>query len=84
MSAATTAAPLLAALGDYEFLAVGINCALTFRAADGGLLDILSKEEGVWRDGKWVRGRILNGDERYHHTFGHRVSMLRFKLLPAG
>ncbi len=75
---------LLAALGDYEFLAVGINCALTFRAADGGLLDILTKEEGVWRDGKWVRGRILNGDERYHHTFGRRVSMLRFKLLPAG
>ena len=64
-----------------EFLVLAINCTLRFRRRDGGLLDTLEKEEGRFVDGGWVRGRILNGDERYHNVVGSQVTLLRFRLL---
>lgn len=68
--------------GDYEFLVLAFNCAMDFKAKDAGLLDMLVKEEGCYKDGKWKRGRILNGDDRYRNVFGNEVSLLRFKLFP--
>ncbi len=64
-----------------EFVVLAINCDLRFRRSDGGLLDTLEKEEGRFADGRWVRGRILNGDERYHNVIGSQVTLLRFRLL---
>lgn len=64
-----------------EFLILAINCTFAFRRKDGGLLDTLEKEEGRFVDGKWVRGRILNGDERYHNVMGNQLTLLRFRLL---
>ena len=29
------------------------------------MVGVLNKEEGCYRDGKWVPGRTLNGDEGY-------------------
>lgn len=69
-------------LGDYEFLILGINCELSFCATNGQELDILTKEEGEYRNGAWHRGRILNGDERYHTTFGQTPEALRIHFNP--
>ena len=72
---------MVAELSDYEFLVAAINCTFDFQA-DGALLDILTKEDGRYENGVWVRDRILNGDERYHHVVGDQVVLYRFRLLP--
>lgn len=72
---------LVLELGSNEFLVLAINCTLQFRRKDGGLLDTLEKEEGRFADGKWVRGRILNGDERYRNAVGNQVKLFRFLFL---
>lgn len=69
-------------LGNYEYLISAINCTFDFQAEPGILLDTLTKEEGRYENGRWLRGRILNGDERYHHVIGNEVVLYRFKLLP--
>jgi len=71
-------------LGNYEFVVVACNCTLSFSPTDAcpGYLDILSKEEGVFENGVWKRGRILNGDEQYRHSFGAHAVCQKFKLYP--
>lgn len=71
---------LVIELGDYELLVLACGCAVEFEAPEhtGMKLDLLRKEEGRFEDGKWVRGRILNGDERYRNTFGKEAQLQRF------
>ena len=75
---------LVIELGDYEFVVLAAGCTLTWSAPEGSplSLDLLSKEEGHFENGKWVRGRILNGDEQYRNTFGRQAELVKFKMNP--
>ena len=42
-------------------------------------VDILSLEEGEFRDGKWVSGRRLNGDEAANMRYD-KPTLLKIKL----
>lgn len=46
-----------------EIFLIGYNCIPMLAAGDAEHMDILELEEGEFRDGKWIRGRRLNGDE---------------------
>ena len=46
-----------------EYYLLGYQCDLSLRAGDAKHLDILLMEEGQFTNGKWRRGRRLNGDE---------------------
>jgi len=50
--------------GDDEFIIAGNGFDLHFKSADENrpTAEVLIKEEGRFIDGKWVGGRILNGD----------------------
>jgi len=56
---------LVIATGPNEFVGAGSGFRVAFRAKTGGpkLVGIGSVDEGVYRDGKWIAGRRLNGDE---------------------
>ena len=46
-----------------EIYLIGYNCFIMLLAGDAKNLDILEFEEGTFKDGQWIRGRRLNGDE---------------------
>jgi hypothetical protein len=75
---------LVLELGDYEFVVLACNCSMSFTPADTcpDYLDLLSKEEGVFENSVWKRGRIMNGDEQYMNTFPQQATMYKFKLCP--
>ncbi len=56
---------LIIALGPDEFVGAGIGYRVSFKPLTPGpaLAGIGSVEEGTYRDGKWIPGRRLNGDE---------------------
>jgi len=58
---------LLIQLGDDEFLIVGQGVILTFAPDSPGKrnIGIESAWEGRYVDGRWVAGRLLNGDETH-------------------
>ena len=53
-------------LSEDEFLLAGAryNIRLLPKIGQNAQVGIESYQEGSWKDGKWQRGRILNGDER--------------------
>lgn len=74
---------LLLQLGPDEFLAVGKDLELTF-AAKGQPdqpIELARVEEGRYLDGRWVAGRVLNGDERLNILPSDSLGMVRIKLL---
>lgn len=56
---------ILMAIGKDEFLGIGQGFRVTFtpRPESGPRAGIASIDEGEFKDGKWVPGRRLNGDE---------------------
>lgn len=48
-----------------KFLLVGTNCSFTFMplASENCKVGVLEYEEGNFREGKWIKNRVLNGDE---------------------
>ncbi|MDH2331541.1 MULTISPECIES: DUF5597 domain-containing protein [Paenibacillus] len=50
---------------DNEFILVGIGCSFEFlpKRGDTSKVDYISIEEGTFVKDKWIRGRVLNGDE---------------------
>lgn len=57
---------LVAQLGTDEFLVTGIDASISFHLPGnlaGQRMQILSAEEGTYRDGKWEPVRLWNGDE---------------------
>lgn len=53
-------------MGDGKYLVAGRGVTVTFAPADGiGRSGIVRIDEGEFRDGKWIAGRLLNGDESH-------------------
>jgi hypothetical protein len=50
-------------------------------AAKDQPVELARVEEGQYVDGRWVAGRILNGDERLSVLPADRLGMVRIKLL---
>ena len=56
---------LIVAVGPNEFAGAGSGFRVSFRPVTQGppLVGVGSVDEGTYRDGKWIAGRRLNGDE---------------------
>ncbi len=75
---------LLAELGPDEFLLTGQRVRVNFEPAPGRKVNGLifaSVEEGEYRDGKWTRSRIWNGDQTdYGLNLTDEPRLLRVRL----
>ncbi|MCR5137675.1 MAG: DUF5597 domain-containing protein [Oscillospiraceae bacterium] len=65
-----------------RFLVIGLNCTPEFRVKPGTdrKMDILRMEEGRVADGRWIGGRIFNGDEKMNLRFGDMPTALLVEL----
>lgn len=56
---------LVIAVGPNEFVGAGSGFRVSFRpkTPGGALAGVGTVNEGIYRDGKWIPGRRLNGDE---------------------
>lgn len=56
---------IVMAVAPDEFVVAGGNLQVTFASDDNPheTVGLATVEEGEYRDGEWVRGRVLNGDE---------------------
>jgi hypothetical protein len=66
-----------------EFLLIGANGAPKFVVDSPGPANvaIVSKEEGRWENGKWIRVRRLNGDEVTNGLPNTRIGLMKINLL---
>ncbi|WP_255321329.1 DUF5597 domain-containing protein [Enterococcus casseliflavus] len=74
-------AGMIIEISEEEFIVLGINISLTLQSKmdmDKNI-GILSLEDGKFENKKWIRDRILNGDDRYDITIGNMPKLLRFK-----
>jgi len=77
---------LVISIGPDEFIFAGTNITVTFEADKGGdpLVGILSVDEGAFKNGQWIAGRRLNGDQthqgRHLRLVPGRFSIQRIKL----
>lgn len=74
-------AGMIIEISEEEFIVLGINISLTLQSKmdmDKNV-GILSLEDGKFENKKWIRDRILNGDDRYDITIGNMPKLLRFK-----
>ncbi|MDO4258343.1 MAG: DUF5597 domain-containing protein [Actinomycetaceae bacterium] len=55
---------VLVDLGEDEVLLIGQGLMVDIADLDGHVVEIDDAVEGRYVDGQWVRGRVLNGDER--------------------
>ncbi len=64
------------------FLICGMMSGIRFMPKDDEKcnVDLLRMEEGCIRDGKWVPGRVLNGDEKLGLKLGEHLSCLKVKV----
>ena len=64
------------------FLITAVSSTMSFRAKPGcrSQVDILRLEEGILSDGRWIRRRVLNGDEKMSLRFGDMPQMLLIKM----
>lgn len=72
---------LIIAAADDEYIVAGVGFSVEFLPRPGGPpnVDFLALDEGEYRDGQWVQGRRLNGDE-YALALGDRPAVRRAKL----
>lgn len=78
---------LVVALGGGAFLVAGRNMNVSFHATqtDDSPLEFLRCEEGIFDGGKWIPGRLLNGDETRHGLLarlGNPLGVLRLTVNP--
>lgn len=65
-----------------QFLLVGQGVSLDFTSAAGGVeVEVDSVEEGRFASGRWVPGRVLNGDERLFVLPADDLAAVRIRLL---
>ena len=68
----TVAGGIIINIGPDEFIVAGKGLDVLFTPADKRDLDMIAidyVDEGIYRDGKWIPGRRLNGDEIHASTF---------------
>ena len=78
-----TGRALIGQLGEDEFLILGFDTKFQIKPKYGsgyGTAEIILMEEGYYKDGKWVRTRIWNGDEVWHSTLTPEGVILKIKL----
>jgi hypothetical protein len=66
--------------GEDEFLIVGRGISMLF-AMPNTRVEIDSAIEGNFVAGRWMPGRVMNGDERYSLFPGDGLRIIRLKLL---
>ena len=69
-------------LAQNEFLIVGKDLSVSF-ATNGRDAELARVEEGHYQDGRWIGGRVLNGDERLRIVPADDLGMVRVTLLNA-
>jgi beta-galactosidase GanA len=80
---------LVIAIGSDEFVFAGTGMTVTFEADPGDqIVGILSAQEGKYKNGQWLPGRWLNGDQTHQGrhlrlaagTFGiQRIKLYRYR-----
>jgi beta-galactosidase GanA len=80
---------LVIAIGSDEFVFAGTGMTVTFEADTGDqIVGILSAQEGKYKNGQWLPGRWLNGDQTHQGrhlrlaagTFGiQRIKLYRYR-----
>lgn len=73
---------LLLAEGDDTFLLIGQGVTVDF-GAPGETVEVDQVEELRFENGRWTRGRLLNGDERLHVVPLDEIGAARITLLRA-
>lgn len=65
-----------------EFFLLGMRCAFEFmpKAGENVKAEFLRLEEGAFEEGRWKRGRILNGDEKMSVKCGDLIQCFYVKL----
>ena len=65
---------------DHSFWIFGCNTGVRLLPPRGTKksLTLLNMEEGHFENSKWIKGRVLNGDERYRKNLGAYPTVLRF------
>ena len=63
-----------------EFLVVGRGISIRFSVSDASI-EIDWAQEGRFDQGRWIRDRILNGDERFFLFPNDELRTVRLKLL---
>ena len=71
---------MLIAEADDQFLLVGQGIGLDF-SCGADVVEVDSVEEGRFESGRWVPGRVLNGDERLFLLPGDDIGVVRIRLL---
>jgi hypothetical protein len=74
---------MIIATGTDEFLLLGsgFSAGFSLPGAPPGSADIESIDEGSFKEGRWLPGRRLNGDERYSPIPVDGLAMVRIKLM---
>ncbi|MGI6254883.1 MAG: DUF5597 domain-containing protein [Acutalibacter sp.] len=72
---------LLIQLGEHEFLLAGLNFQAVPqpKTGDPGFVEVISITEGAYKNGRWIPGRRLNGDE-FRARLGSHPSLLQVRL----
>lgn len=66
--------------GPDEFTVVGRGVTVNF-SAPNAKVELDAVQEGVFKNGQWIQGRTLNGDERYFMFPNDGLRTLRIRLL---
>lgn len=76
------AAGMIYELEPDKFLMIGMMSTLTFRpkAGENVKVDIIHFEEGELKNGEWISGRTLNGDEKMSIHFGDMAQCYMIEL----
>ena len=81
-SAKPLGAGIVIEMDEDTFLVIGLSCGMEFRVkpGDASSVDILRLEEGTIKNGEFIRGRIMNGDEKMALKFGDMPKAMIVKL----
>lgn len=77
----TRALGVIVDVGDDEILVIGQGIMVDVEGRNGLRVEIDSVEEGRFVDGRWVRGRSLNGDERLEILPLDDIGTTRIRIL---
>ncbi|MNJ45854.1 hypothetical protein D3C77_409660 [compost metagenome] len=77
---AAPAGGLIIAVSEHEYIIAGHGFAVEFSSLDSGQsAEYISIDEGWYKDGVWLPGRRLNGDE-YRVSLGLEPQVLKVVL----